>query len=154
MKGSTCRAETESEGKMRTARLQELEEMAAKLLATARKLPPGQDHHNALQEISSSRADSWLATLRFTAGIPRRTEGKRKMTGPRPAGRPWTLTDDDMLRKLLVSGMKHRRIAQRMKRSIGAVQSRIYLLKKARKRQERGRLVELRLEAKKMSNGK
>ena len=26
-----------------------------------------------------------------------------KMTGPRPAGRPWTFTDDDMLRKLLVS---------------------------------------------------
>ena len=36
---------------MREARLQELEEMAAKLLATARKLPPGQDHHNALREI-------------------------------------------------------------------------------------------------------
>jgi hypothetical protein len=30
------------------------------------------------------------------------------MIGPRPAGRPWTLTDDDMLRKLLVSGMKAR----------------------------------------------
>jgi len=25
--------------------------MAAKLLATARELPPGQDHHNALREI-------------------------------------------------------------------------------------------------------
>ena len=35
------------------------------------------------------------------------------MTGPRPAGRPWTLTDDDMLRKLLVSGMKHRRSPKR-----------------------------------------
>ena len=53
------------------------------------------------------------------------------MTGPRPAGRPWTLTDDDMLRKLLVSGMKPRLIAQKMKRSIGAIQARIYLLKKA-----------------------
>jgi hypothetical protein len=59
-----------------------------------------------------------------------------KMTGPRPAGRPWTLTDDDMLLKLLVSGMKPRLIAQKMKCSIGAVQSRIYLLKKPRKRQE------------------
>jgi hypothetical protein len=36
---------------MRAARLQELQEMAAKLLATARELPPGQDHHNALREI-------------------------------------------------------------------------------------------------------
>jgi hypothetical protein len=56
------------------------------------------------------------------------------MTGPRPAGRPWTLTDDDMLRKLVTSGMKPRLIAQKIKRSIGAVQSRIYLLKKPRKR--------------------
>jgi hypothetical protein len=56
------------------------------------------------------------------------------MTGPRPAGRPWTLTDDDMLRGLLASGMKPRPIAQSMKRSIGAIQSRIYLFKKPRKR--------------------
>jgi hypothetical protein len=41
---------------MRVARLQELEEMAAKLLATARKLPPGQDRHNALREIGRFRA--------------------------------------------------------------------------------------------------
>jgi hypothetical protein len=56
------------------------------------------------------------------------------MTGPRPAGRPWTLTDDDMLRKLLTSGMNQRLIAQKMKRSIGAIQSRIFLFKKPRKR--------------------
>jgi hypothetical protein len=56
------------------------------------------------------------------------------MTGPRPAGRLWTLTDDEMLRKLLVSGMKPRLIAQKMKRSIGAIQSRIYFFKKPRKR--------------------
>jgi len=36
---------------MRAARLQELQEMAAKLLATA-GVPPGQDHHNALREIA------------------------------------------------------------------------------------------------------
>jgi hypothetical protein len=71
------------------------------------------------------------------------------MTGPRPAGRPWTLTDDDMLRKLLTSGMKQRLIAQMMKRSIGAIQSRIYLFRKPRKRQETGRPVEPRLKAKK-----
>ena len=56
------------------------------------------------------------------------------MTGPRSAGRPWTLTDDDMLRKLLASGMKPRLIAQKLKRSIRAVQSRISLFKKPRKR--------------------
>jgi hypothetical protein len=56
------------------------------------------------------------------------------MTGPRPAGRLWTLTDDKMLRELLVSGMKPRLIAQKMKRSIGAIQSRISLFKKPRKR--------------------
>jgi hypothetical protein len=40
---------------MRAARLQELEEMGTKLQATARQLPPGQDHHNALQEIARFR---------------------------------------------------------------------------------------------------
>jgi hypothetical protein len=56
------------------------------------------------------------------------------MTEPRPAGRPWTITDDDMLRKLLVSGMNRLLIAQKLKRSIGAIHSRIFLLKKSRKR--------------------
>ena len=37
-------------------RLRELEEMAAKLLETARKLPSGQDRHNALREIERFRA--------------------------------------------------------------------------------------------------
>ena len=41
---------------MRAARLKELEEIAAKLLETARKLPSGQDRHNALQEIERFRA--------------------------------------------------------------------------------------------------
>ena len=40
---------------MRAARLQELQEMAAKLLATARELPPGQEYHNALREIGRFR---------------------------------------------------------------------------------------------------
>jgi hypothetical protein len=39
---------------MRAQRLQELEEMAAELLATARKLPPGPNRHNALLLIGSS----------------------------------------------------------------------------------------------------
>ena len=41
---------------MRAASLKELEEMAAKLLETARKLPSEQDRHNALQEIERFRA--------------------------------------------------------------------------------------------------
>ncbi len=41
---------------MRAARLKELEEMAAKLLETARKLSSGQDRHNALREIERFRA--------------------------------------------------------------------------------------------------
>ena len=41
---------------MRAARLKELEEMAAKLLETARQLPSGQDRHNALREIERFRA--------------------------------------------------------------------------------------------------
>jgi hypothetical protein len=45
-------------------RLQELEEMAAKLLATARELPSGQDRHNALREIGRFRVR--IATLKFT----------------------------------------------------------------------------------------
>ena len=70
------------------------------------------------------------------------------MTGPRPAGRRWTLTDDDMLRKLLTSGMEQRLIAQKLKRSIGAIQTRIFLFKKPRKRLESGPPVEPRLKAK------
>jgi hypothetical protein len=41
---------------MRAARLQELEEMAAELLATARKLPPSQERHEIFQEIGKIRA--------------------------------------------------------------------------------------------------
>ena len=51
------------------------------------------------------------------------------MTGPRPAGRPWTLTDDDMLRKLLATGMKAPAIALKMNRPLGAIQSRKSKLK-------------------------
>jgi hypothetical protein len=40
---------------MRAARLQELEDMAAELLATARKLPPSQERHEIFQEIRNIR---------------------------------------------------------------------------------------------------
>jgi hypothetical protein len=41
---------------MREARLQDLEEMAAALLVTARQLPPGQQRDDALLEIGSFHA--------------------------------------------------------------------------------------------------
>ena len=41
---------------MRKERLQELEEMVAKLLATARSLPPGHDRHNELRKVAKFRA--------------------------------------------------------------------------------------------------
>ena len=53
---------------------------------------------------------------------PRGPEGDGEMTGLRPAG------------TLLVSRMKQRLIAQKMKRSIGAIQPRILLFKKSRQR--------------------
>ena len=61
---------------MREARLQELEEMAEKLLATARNLPLGQDRHNALREIGRFRAR--IAALKFTEQPARR--------GPKASG--------------------------------------------------------------------
>src|ERR1700737_4709398 len=65
---------------------------------------------------------------------PRRSaEGKGEMTGPRPACRPWTRPEDNQLRALSASGMKHALIAQKLKRTLGAVQSRINTLKKTRK---------------------
>jgi hypothetical protein len=41
---------------MRATKLQELEEMAVKLLATARKLPAGPDRRNMLAEIGRFRS--------------------------------------------------------------------------------------------------
>jgi hypothetical protein len=41
---------------MRAQRLRELEEMAAKLLTTARKLPPGPERHSIFKQIGRFRA--------------------------------------------------------------------------------------------------
>jgi hypothetical protein len=49
------------------------------------------------------------------------------MTGPRPAGRPWTPTEDAQLHELAVSGVKVGLIAKKLKRSPGAIYARINL---------------------------
>jgi hypothetical protein len=46
------------------------------------------------------------------------------MTGPRPAGRPWTKAEETELRYLLSSGVKVGSIARKLKRSSGAVYAR------------------------------
>jgi hypothetical protein len=61
---------------MKMARLQELEEIAAKLLATARELPPGQERHNALREIGRFRAQ--IAALKGANLRPARLALKAK----------------------------------------------------------------------------
>jgi hypothetical protein len=52
------------------------------------------------------------------------------MTGPRPAGRPWTLAEEAELRVLFASGVKVGLIARQLKRSPGAVYARRSLFKK------------------------
>jgi hypothetical protein len=61
---------------MRAAKLQELEEMGAKLQADARKLPPGPDRHNMLQEIGRFRAQ--IVALQSTGSRPARQGLKAK----------------------------------------------------------------------------
>jgi hypothetical protein len=58
------------------ARLQELEEMGAKLQATARKLPSGPHRHNILQEIARFRAE--IAALQSADLWPARRGLKAK----------------------------------------------------------------------------
>jgi hypothetical protein len=52
------------------------------------------------------------------------------MTGPRPAGRPWTPEEEARLRELFISRVKVGLIAKKLKRSPGAVYARINSLKK------------------------
>jgi cytochrome c556 len=74
---------------MRAAKLQELEEMAAELLATARKLPSGQDRHNALQEIGRFRARiTALQRLSGMAQSPQPYDAGRFRWDIRENGRP------------------------------------------------------------------
>ena len=52
------------------------------------------------------------------------------MTGPRPAGRPWTQAEVARLGELIASDAKVGLIARKLKRSPGAIYSRIRSLKK------------------------
>ena len=52
------------------------------------------------------------------------------MTGPRPAGRPWTRAEDTELRELIASKVKVGQIANKLKRSPGAIYARINSFKK------------------------
>ncbi len=56
--------------------------------------------------------------------------GISTMTGPRPAGRPWTAADEAQLGELLASGMKVGFIARKLKRSRGAIYARINSVRK------------------------
>ena len=52
------------------------------------------------------------------------------MTGPRPAGRPWTRAEVAQLHELIAAGVKVSFIARKLKRSPGAIYSRINSFKK------------------------
>jgi hypothetical protein len=52
------------------------------------------------------------------------------MTGPRPAGRPWTEADVTQLHELIAAGAKVDLIARKLKCIPGAIHSRISSLKK------------------------
>src|SRR6266446_2143284 len=52
------------------------------------------------------------------------------MTGPRPAGRPWTAAEEARLSELLASRMKVGFIARKLKRSPGAIYARINSVRK------------------------
>jgi hypothetical protein len=60
----------------------DLEELAAKLLETARKLPPGAVRHDSLKEIGRLRAQ--IAALRARALRPR-ADCVRRIFGSQPA---------------------------------------------------------------------
>jgi chromosome segregation and condensation protein ScpB len=52
------------------------------------------------------------------------------MTGPRPAGRPWTRAEDDQLRAMLEAGVKAPAIGQKIKRTVSSVRTRKAVLEK------------------------
>jgi hypothetical protein len=60
------------------------------------------------------------------------------MTGPRPAGRHWTLTDDDMLRKLVTSNAERRTLKQYgTQPNVSAIRSRFQFQVYSQRRRQR-----------------
>jgi IS30 family transposase len=47
------------------------------------------------------------------------------MTGPRPAGRPWTELEEIQLQEMLAAGMTAREIARKLKRTAQAIYARL-----------------------------
>jgi hypothetical protein len=84
-----------------------------------------QRHAQAQYEVRQTSREEAPTGWSKKARLPEEwAKGEREMTGPRPAGRPWTRTDDDELRALLDSGMKGAEIARKMKRTVGAIRTR------------------------------
>jgi hypothetical protein len=52
------------------------------------------------------------------------------MTGPHPAGLPWTRGEEDQLRAMLEAGMKAPAIALKLRRTVSAVHTRKTVLNK------------------------
>jgi hypothetical protein len=61
---------------MRAARLQELEDMATRLLATVRQIQPGQERHDVLEQIGKIRLQ--IAALQALNSPPARRGSKAK----------------------------------------------------------------------------
>lgn len=116
---------------MRAVRLQELEELAAKLLATARKLPAGPDRYNALQQIGRFRAQ--IAAMKGSDEVEAMAESDRNF---------WTPEEDNRLRTLIEADRPIAFVAADLKRSVNAVRRRAYGLGISLKR------VKLRLKVK------
>ena len=53
-----------------------------------------------------------------------------RMTGPKPAGRPWTPAEEAQLRQLILSKVKVGLIAKKLKRSPVAIYARMNAMKK------------------------
>ena len=62
--------------------------------------------------------------------LAREREGQREMKlGPRPNGRPWTPAEDAQLLALLESKMERALIARKLKRTVGAITTRLVVLR-------------------------
>jgi|SRR5450631_856588 hypothetical protein len=105
----------------RVAKLKELAEMAAKLLETARKLPPGQDRHNALQEVGRLRVRITGLERPDLRSVHRGSRRKNDSSG--------TPEEDGLLRSMGAAGESTNAIATLLEHSPYAVLKRAHLLK-------------------------